>query len=74
MSEAREVRISLDALTIGDLVILDQAARGDLPAAALVELLDRVVIGGARQLPLAAMTDIVNALNREIAALQQRGN
>ena len=67
-----DIRVDISKLTIGDLERLDAASRGDISG--LVELLDRVVEGGARHLPLAAMREIVRALNDEIGKLANPGN
>ena len=67
-----DIRVDISKLTIGDLERLDAAARGDISG--LVELLDRVVEGGARHLPLTAMREIVRALNEEISKLANPGN
>jgi len=69
-----EIEIDLDTLTIGDLETLDRAAQGNLPMSELVDLLDRVVAGGARHLPLSAMRKIIAALNDQIAAVANQGN
>ena len=69
-----EIKINLDNLTIGDLELMDQAARGEIPMAELVDLLDRVVEGGVRHLPLTALKDIVAALNAEVERLTNPGN
>lgn len=69
-----EIHVNLEALTIGDLETLDAAARGELPMARLVDLLDRVVEGGVRHLPLTALPEITRALNAEIARLAGAGN
>lgn len=64
-----EIRINLDALAIGDLETLDKAGRNELPIAVLVDLLDRIVEGGVRHLPLTALPQIVQALNAEVEKL-----
>jgi len=69
-----EIKVNLDQLTIGDLETLDAAARGEIPMARLVELLDRVVEGGVRHLPLTALRDITAALNAEIERMSGGGN
>ena len=64
-----KVNVNLDNLMIGDLETLDRASAGDLPMTELVNLLDRVVEGNVRELPLPAMRDIVEALNEQVDAL-----
>lgn len=61
-----EVDVNLDALTIGDLETIDKSRRGELAVAEMLDLLDRVVVGGARHLPLRAMRDIVERLQQEM--------
>ena len=58
-----EITISLNNLTFGDLEKLDKAARNELTPAELIELLDRVVEGDVRVLPLTTMPDIIAALS-----------
>jgi len=67
-----DIRIDISRLTIGDLETLEAASRGDM--AGLVALLDRIVEGGARHLPLTAMQEILRALNSEIAQIANPGN
>lgn len=69
MADEITISINLDALTVGDLVLLDKAARGEIPMSDLVDLLDRVVEGGVRHLPLTALPKIIEALNAEVSAL-----
>jgi len=61
-----KIEVNLDNLTIGDLETLDRAADGELPMAELVDLLDRVVDGDVRALPLTAMGDIVTQMNEAV--------
>ena len=67
-----DIRIDISRLTIGDLERLDAASQGDISQ--LVDLLDRIVEGGACHLPLAAMREIVRTLNEEISKLANPGN
>ncbi len=62
-----EVAVSLDELTIGDLRTLDEG--GKQTGKALVTLLDRVVVGGARHLPLRSVRAIGEQLKVEMEAL-----
>lgn len=68
------VEINFDNLTIGDLELIDKAGRRDLPISDMLDLLDRIVVGGARQLPLAHMQAIFSALNEKIAEAANPGN
>lgn len=70
-----EIKVTLENLTIGDLEVLDRASRNELSPGELVDFLDRVVVGGARALPLSALGDIVQALTTALAGLAvQKGN
>lgn len=62
-----EVIVSLDELTIGDLRTLDRGEKQT--GKALVTLLDRVVVGGARHLPLRSVRAIGEQLKVEMEAL-----
>lgn len=62
-----EVIVSLDELTIGDLRTLDGGEKQT--GKALVTLLDRVVVGGARHLPLRSVRAIGEQLKVEMEAL-----
>jgi len=61
------VTVDLSKLVIADLETLDRASRNDLPVKELLDLLDRVVVGGARHLPLDQMSTIVEQLQAEIS-------
>ena len=63
------IEVSLDQLTIGDLDTLESFASGSTKPGEITELLDRCVMGGARQLPLTAIADIVKALGEAISEM-----
>lgn len=70
-----EIKVTLENLTIGDLEVLDRASRNELRPGELLDFLDRVVVGGARSLPLSALGDVVQALASTLAGLlAQKGN
>jgi hypothetical protein len=69
-----DIKVQLDALTIGDLERMDAAARGEVPMSQLIDLLDRVVVGGVRHLPLTALSDIIAALSAAIAEMSNPKN
>lgn len=71
MPEVVKIEIDLDKMTIGDLETLDKAGAGKLGPAALVEFLDRLVIGGARQLPFTQLSAVVKAVGEAIQARVQ---
>ena len=56
------VEIDLSGLTIGDLIFIEQMGSGQVGAAAMVDWLDRVVVGGARHRPLSDLREIVQAI------------
>lgn len=61
-----EIRVNLEKMTIGDLELLDRAGKGQLPMNELLDLLDRVVDGGARHLPVTVLGDIVEAIGAAV--------
>lgn len=63
------LKVDLSGLTIGDLTLFDSFQGGTQSNAALVEFLDRVVVGGARQLPLTALRDVMEAIKAEVGTL-----
>lgn len=69
----REIKIdiSLDNLTFGDLEKLDKASRNELTPMELIELLDRVVEGDVRELPLTTMPQIIAALGAAMTELTE---
>ncbi len=64
-----EVRVSLSGLKIRDLRLFDEFKNGTAPMSALVEFLDRVVVGGASELPLTLMPEIMRSVQTEVEAL-----
>lgn len=64
-----EIRIELSGLKIKDLALFEQAGTGALSRQALVDLLDRVVVGGASELPLTRLTEILEAIKKAVAEL-----
>jgi hypothetical protein len=62
MAKTLKIKIDWSALTIGDLVLFDRFQDGSASQTDLVQLLDRVVEGGASHLPLTALHDIMSAL------------
>ena len=63
-----EILINLDNLLIGDLEKIDKASRNELPITELVEMLDKVVDGGVRHLPVTVLNDITKALTEAVTA------
>lgn len=72
IDQARQVKIDLDALTIGDLVLFDtlggETARF---TPELMDMLDRVVVGGARRRPLRDLRQIMGALQAATSAMAE---
>lgn len=64
-----DIQVDLSGLKIKDLALFEQAGSGELSRASLVELLDRVVVGGASELPLTALPDILDAIRAKVAEI-----
>lgn len=58
--------VNIDNLTMGDLEVLDKAQRKETNVTDMLDLLDRVVEGGVRHLPLSAMQTIVDRIQEEV--------
>lgn len=69
MVQAINIDIDLTNMLIGDLETIDKAGRNELPITELIDVLDRVVVGGARHLPVTVINDITTALMEEITAV-----
>lgn len=69
-----EIQVSLDDLTFGDLEKLDDVSRKKTTPKELVELLDRIVVGDVRALPLTAMPDIIAALSTAMRELTEEAD
>lgn len=63
---ALNIVVNIDNLTIGDLEVLDKAQRKETNITDMLDLLDRVVEGGVRHLPLSAMQTIVDRIQEEV--------
>ena len=63
------IKIDLSTLKIKDLALFEQAGTGALSRAALVDLLDRVVVGGASELPLTQLSEILEAIKKAVSEL-----
>ncbi len=64
-----EIKVDVNAMTLGDLEIIDKAQRKEANLTELLDLLDRVVVGGARHLPLTALDAIVEKLQEQIGSV-----
>jgi hypothetical protein len=63
------LKVDLSCLTIGDLVLFDSLRTRQASQAELVAFLDRVVVGGASQLPLTRLGDVMTAIQESVATL-----
>lgn len=63
---ALNVVVNIDNLLIGDLETLEMARRQEIGIKDMLDLLDRVVEGGVRHLPLRAMQTIVDRIQEEV--------
>ena len=64
-----KITLDFDKLTIGDLELLDRAGRGEPVTSEIIALLDRIVEGGVRHLPLSRLPEVVEALTDAIGQL-----
>ena len=65
-----DIVIDLSGLKIRDLALFENAAAGAMSTSAIVELLDRVVVGGASDLPLTAFPEVIEAIKQAMEALK----
>lgn len=61
-----EIRIDPKAITFGDLLALESAEKGNMSFRDMTAILDRVVLGGVKGLPIDAFPAIVTALKAAI--------
>lgn len=62
------IEIDLDKLTIGDLELIDRWRSTELPLTDRVKLLDRVVKGGVKHLPLKLYATALDKLGDAVAS------
>jgi hypothetical protein len=67
VEETTKLTIRMDKMLIGDLELLDDAGRGELPAKDLVDFLDRIVEQDVRALPITMLPEITLAIQREVS-------
>lgn len=60
-NKPERVELDMDKMTIGDLELFDNPEGRMGP---IIELLDRIVIGGARHRPVTEMRQIMDAVRR----------
>jgi hypothetical protein len=63
----REIKIDLDKLTIGDIELLAKAGEGGADIKDMLDLLDKIVEGGARHRPITELRYIMAELNKLIS-------
>jgi hypothetical protein len=66
-----DIRINTHALTFGDIEMAMKFESGDVPVAEILPFLNRIVVGGVRDIPLDAMPAIMDALTK---AFSEMGN
>jgi hypothetical protein len=66
-----ELKVDVSGLTFGDLEKIDSASAGSMPMRDVIPLLDKMVVGGVRHLPITAMPAILKAVE---AAMKDIGN
>lgn len=60
------IRVDLSGLKIKDLALFEKFQSGAGSQSEIIALLDRVVVGGASELPLTMLGDIMAAISREL--------
>jgi hypothetical protein len=71
---ALDLVISLDKLTIGDLLLFAALKDGSAGMPEMVDLLDRCVVGGALSLPITALKPAAEALAAAMGTLSNPKN
>ncbi len=64
-----DIQIDLSGLKIKDIALFESAQAGTLTQTGMLSLLDRVVVGGAGELPLTALKDVMEALSVAVAEM-----
>jgi hypothetical protein len=64
--EKIEIVVDLDKITFGDLEKFDDMAAGKVSGKEMVAILDNLIVGGVRHLPLSRMPEIAAALKSAI--------
>lgn len=63
------IKVDLSGLKIKDLALFEKIQNGATSQADLIALLDRVVVGGASELPLTALGDVMQAIREAMGAI-----
>lgn len=64
-----EIKIDLSGLKIKDLILFDQLNDPTSSKATMIALLDKVVVGGASELPFTRLTEILEAVTKAVQAV-----
>lgn len=64
-----DIEVNLSVLKIKDLAFFEDAKAGTLSQRDMIALLDRVVVGGASELPLTVLPDIMAALTQAMSEM-----
>ena len=63
------ITVDLSGMTIGDLAMFDAMSKKELSMSEMVTFLDRLVVGGARHLPLARLREVMAAVQVAVVEL-----
>jgi hypothetical protein len=70
-----EIRVNLDTMTFGDLEMALSAESGEnVDPRELLPFLNRVVVGGVKNIPLTAMPQIMDALTKALEGMSNPKN
>jgi len=64
-----DIQIDLAGMKIKDLELFEKAVSRNMSQTELLGLLDRVVVGGARELPLTELNNVMDALTKAMEKL-----
>jgi len=64
------LKVDLSNLKIKDLILFEEMQGKDVSQADIVRFLDRVVVGGVGEFPLARFPDVMDAITREITKIK----
>lgn len=64
------IEIDADKLTFGDLELFEKAKQKKATMAELIPLLEKIVVGGIRHIPVARMQEVTEAIEDAIANMQ----
>lgn len=61
-----DIQIDISGMKIKDLELFEKAISRNMSQTELIGLLDRVVVGGARELPLTELNNVLDALTKAL--------